>query len=421
LSCNELECFFTVLHEGRQVGDDAVDVAGPEDVNKSSYLRIGDYDMAPEPELSAEAWAELTEDLNEMLLESNVERQCKKISAWVGKYIRSYGLCFSLQESGLCHSYVYMTGATSNISGAMHRILSLSDQDDDEIRRISLHRLRQDDVIALDHGERIQSPEPTVIVIRLGGDHHYLGKLCVLTDLTTSHVLVHPKSLLSTLIPVISGLLANTIFRQHNAEIIRTLRTYQTVSSALAYVGDLQELLNTIINIVTLELPSEEGSILLLDAETNELEFYTAVGETGADLVKLRFPADRGIAGRALRERRPIIENDVQNSPDFYRSIDQEHGFKTKSLLAVPIISGDEIVGVMEAINKVGANGFNEGDQKTLTVIADEVALAIKNARLFDVVVDSYCRIRQGQGTCQGCKRPLRSWTPCAVQIGKMQ
>jgi hypothetical protein len=398
-----------------------VDVAGSERVKESSFLTIGEYDMGAEPELSAEAWAELTENLNEMIMESNLEHQCKNISAWLGKYVRSYGLCFSLQASGSEHSFVYMTGAASNVPGALHRILSMSNQIDEETRRITLHRLRQEDMTAFDPGERPQSPEPTVIVIRLGVDQHYLGKLCVLTDLTTSHVLVHPKSLLSTLIPIISGLLANTISRQHSAEIIRTLKMYQTVSSALAYVGDLQELLNTIINIVTQELPSEEGSILLLDGETNELEFYSAVGVTGADLVRLRFPANRGIAGRALRERRPIIENDVQSSPDFYRSIDQEHGFKTKSLLAVPIISGDEIVGVMEAINKVGKDGFDEDDQKLLTVIADEVALAIKNAKLFDIVVDSYCRVRQGQGSCRGCKRPLKSWTPCAIQIGKMQ
>jgi hypothetical protein len=398
-----------------------VDVAGPEHLKKSSSFRTGEYDMAAEPELSAEAWAELTENLNDMIMENNLEHQCKKISAWLGKYVRNYGLCFSLQASGPDHSFVYMTGAASNLAGALHRILSISDQTDDATREISLYRLRQEDVIALDPGEGPQSPEPTVIVIRLSLDHHDLGRLCVLTDLTTSHVLVRPKSLLSTLIPIISGLLANTISRRHSAEIIRTLQMYQTVSSALAYVGDLQELLNTIINIVTAELPSEEGSILLLDGETNELEFYSAVGVTGADLVRVRFPADRGIAGRTLRERRPIIENDVQSSPDFYRSIDQEHGFKTKSLLAVPIISGDEVVGVMEAINKVGQNDFNEDDQRLLTVIADEVALAIKNAKLFDIVVDSYCKIRQGQGSCRGCKRPLRSWTPCAIQMGKMR
>jgi hypothetical protein len=45
------------------------------------------------------------------------------------------------------------------------------------------------------------------------------------------------------------------------------------------------------------------------------------------------------------------------------------------------------------------------------------VALAVKNAKLFDFVVDSYCKIRQGLNSCKGCKRPLKSWTPCVRQL----
>jgi sigma-B regulation protein RsbU (phosphoserine phosphatase) len=113
--------------------------------------------------------------------------------------------------------------------------------------------------------------------------------------------------------------------------------------------------------------------------------------------------------------------NDVQSSPDFYGSIDEEYDFKTESILATPIISGDEVIGVVEAINKIGKRGFDEDDKRVLMAIADEVALAIKNARLFDYVIDSYCKIRQGQLSCKGCKRPLKTWTPCAIQIGKTQ
>jgi hypothetical protein len=65
-------------------------------------------------------------------------------------------------------------------------------------------------------------------------------------------------------------------------------------------------------------------------------------------------------------------------------------------------------------------NGFDEEDKRLLNAIADEVALAIKNAKLFDYVVDSYCKIRQGQNSCKGCKRTLKSWTPCAIQLGKL-
>jgi hypothetical protein len=92
-------------------------------------------------------------------------------------------------------------------------------------------------------------------------------------------------------------------------------------------------------------------------------------------------------------------------------------GFVTKSILAATVIAGGEKVGVIEAINKVGENGFSEADKRILMAIADEVGLAVKNARMFDYVVNSYCKIRQGLMSCKGCVRPLRSWTPCARQL----
>ena len=82
--------------------------------------------------------------------------------------------------------------------------------------------------------------------------------------------------------------------------------------------------------------------------KTMSLNFFTAVGETGMHLVKERFPADKGIAGRALRERTTQVVNDVQSDPDFYGNIDKEHDFKTKSILAVPLIAGEEPVGILK-------------------------------------------------------------------------
>jgi GAF domain-containing protein len=198
---------------------------------------------------------------------------------------------------------------------------------------------------------------------------------------------------------------------------IRMLNLYQTVSSSLAYIGDLQELLTTIVSIVTSELHCEESSVLLYDEENNEFEFFTAAGEMGMGLVTTRFPADKGIAGRALRERATQVVNDVQSDPDFYGNIDEDHDFKTRSIISAPLISGDEKVGVINAINKMETNFFDKEDDQVLSAIADEVALAVKHARLFEYVVDSYCKIRQGINSCKGCKRPLKSWTPCVRQL----
>jgi hypothetical protein len=52
--------------------------------------------------------------------------------------------------------------------------------------------------------------------------------------------------------------------------------------------------------------------------------------------------------------------------------------------------------------------------------VAEEIAFAIRNAKIFEYVVNSYCKQRQGETSCKGCKRPLKSWTPCAKYLGKV-
>ena len=360
-------------------------------------------------------------NLAHMVTEEDVGRQCGNIAKWLRKYFPVAGIGFFLNEPGSSQPYLHMEDIPKDTMEVFERTLPelvFGQEKGEEFRIFSLDEGK---LTVIDPKKHLPLSTPIVLTAQLNAKETLLGSLALVTDLETLQHLTAGDSSLSWLTAIISSLLYNAVSQKQNAEKIRFLRLYQTVSSALGYVGDLQELLTTIVSIVTAELPSEEGSILLHDEETNEFEFFTAVGDTGAELVKLRFPADKGIAGRALREGRTLVVNDVQSSPDFYGSIDKDHDFQTKSILAAPLISGEETVGVIEAINKIGKDGFDEEDKRLLTAIADEVALAIKNARLFDYVVDSYCKIRQGQSGCKDCKRPLKSWTPCARQLGKLQ
>lgn len=372
-------------------------------------------------ELFSAGQIELMKNLAHMVTEVDVAGQCGNIATLLKQYFPVKGIGLLLKEPGSSQPYLHMEEIPKDSVEFLREIFSKPDFRQEMGDKWSVFSLDEGKVTVFDPKQDPLLSRRIVLTTQLNAKGTFLGNLALVTDPDTVQKLTEADSPLPWLTPIISCLLYNAISQKQNAEKIRFLRLYQTVSSALGYVGELQELLTTIISIVTAELPSEEGSVLLHDEESNEFEFFTAVGETGAELVTLRFPADKGIAGRALRERKTILVNDVQSSPDFYGSIDKDHGFQTKSILAAPLISGDETVGVINAINKIGKDGFDEEDKRLLTAIADEVALAIKNARLFDFVVDSYCKIRQGQNSCKGCKRPLKSWTPCAIQLGKLQ
>ena len=399
--------------------DSSLDLEAPNEA--CNNIKAGDRGNAMKRELFTIDQTEMMTSLAHLVTEVDVSRQCDNLARWFKEHFSVKGIGFLVKKQGSSQPYLHVDEIPKDAIKSLEVILPKLAVGEETADEFMVFSLDEGKLTVFDPQKQHPPSYPVVLTIQLNAKEILLGNLALLIDLETFQHLTGGRFPLLWLKTTISGFFYNAIYHEQNTEKIRFLRLYQTVSSALGYVGELQELLTTIISIVTAELPSEEGSILLHDDETNEFEFFAAVGETGAELIKLRFPADKGIAGRALRERRTLIVNNVQSSPDFYGSIDKDHGFQTRSILAAPLISGDETVGVVEAINKIGKDGFDERDKRLLTAIADEVALAIKNARLFDYVVDSYCKMRQGKNSCKGCKRPLKSWTPCAIQLGKLQ
>uniref|UniRef100_A0A7V6DQ99 GAF domain-containing protein n=1 Tax=Desulfobacca acetoxidans TaxID=60893 RepID=A0A7V6DQ99_9BACT len=193
---------------------------------------------------------------------------------------------------------------------------------------------------------------------------------------------------------------------------IKNLSTYMNISSIIAQALDLKDVLEAVLYFCMESFGVEAASVLLLDYELKTFRFYSAEGPSKPVLLMATFPADHGLAGAVLATQKAEFINDVQNDPRFFKKFDQESGFVTHNMIAMPLTAGEEKIGVLEILNKFEGD-FLEEDLLFLETIAEEIAFAIRNAKLFEVVVKSYCKMRQGENSCRGCKRPLGSWTPC--------
>ena len=359
----------------------------------------------------------MQEDINlslvKMISTNGIEEQCSNITNWLNQHYHLDGIGFFLKDAESTQAHFFTETVPKDVVHNLEDMLLKINQTEEMRKDVLFFAQKQGGLATFRSQEHSDSPETMGIVIPLGVLGRSVGTLALVADPATIQNFSTETYDKLSFIPIISGLLDNAISHELKDNKIRMLNLYQTVSSSLSYIGDLQELLTTIISIVTSELLCEECSVLLYDEENKEFEFFTAVGQTGMELVKERFPADKGIAGRALRNRTSQVVNDVQSDPDFYGNIDKDHDFKTRSILAAPLISGDEPVGVINALNKIESKFFDKEDDQILSAIADEVAMAVKNARLFEYVVESYCKIKQGANSCKGCKRPLKTWTPC--------
>ncbi len=210
------------------------------------------------------------------------------------------------------------------------------------------------------------------------------------------------------------GRVADRLAAQVSAERkLLHLNTYLTVSTMLAKSVDLEELLEIALYCSMEAASAEAASILLLDEAKENFQFYRVEGSAKPLLGGSTFPVTEGVAGRVLETLEAEIVNEVEADPRFYGQIDLKTGYQTRNMIAVPLVAGDERVGVLEVLNRIDGGQFTPDERLILVSVADEIAFAVRNATVFDYVVNTYCKRRQGQNSCKGCERPLGSWTPC--------
>jgi PAS domain S-box-containing protein len=163
---------------------------------------------------------------------------------------------------------------------------------------------------------------------------------------------------------------------------IAHLNTYLTVSSKIAQTLNLREVVEAVLYSSMEAVAAEAASVLLLDSEKKNFRFYGVEGPAKPLLLDVTFPADQGLAGHVFQTQQAAIFNDVQQDPRFYGKFDSVSGFQTKNLVAIPLVAGDDKIGVLEVLNKAGGEPFYEDDRLLLESIAEEIAFAIRNANI---------------------------------------
>ncbi len=150
------------------------------------------------------------------------------------------------------------------------------------------------------------------------------------------------------------------------------------------------ELINSIMRLTHNALGSSASSLLLLDDETQELYFKFADGPVGQQLKRLHISRQSGIAGWIVRNAKPLVVNNAEKNANFYKQIDNATGFETKSIIGVPIVIGDKVIGVIEVLNKADGTDFNKQDLRTMLGVADTTAMTIETTRMNANLLNSY-------------------------------
>jgi GAF domain-containing protein len=140
-------------------------------------------------------------------------------------------------------------------------------------------------------------------------------------------------------------------------------------------------LLQMIVRTAAFVINARGGSLLLIDQDTQELVFEVATSEDVSELKHVRVPMGEGIAGLVAMTGQPIAVTDAQNDPRHAREIAEQTGYLPRSLLAVPLQYEDRVIGVIELMDKHGADAFDANDIHALGLFAGQAAVAIEQSQ----------------------------------------
>ncbi len=159
------------------------------------------------------------------------------------------------------------------------------------------------------------------------------------------------------------------------------------IGRSINALTDITELLKVIAEETKIAMQADRCTVFLLDKEHNELWSKVALG---MDSQEIRFPADKGFAGYVVRTGESINIEDAYTDDRFNPEVDKETGYKTKTMLCMPIKNNNqEIIGAFQVLNKtIGV--FTKNDEDLLVAIGGSASIALENAQLFEQQKELY-------------------------------
>jgi phosphoserine phosphatase RsbU/P len=166
----------------------------------------------------------------------------------------------------------------------------------------------------------------------------------------------------------------------------RNLNALLRVSKSLATEIRLDNLLQVIVQEAAEVLDADRATLFLYDESRNELWSKTT---QRLEIKEIRIPLGIGIAGTVAKTRTPINIPDAYADARFNASFDKETGYRTRSILCMPLIgNGDKLIGVIQVLNKKDQEVFNGADESLLGGLSAHITVALERARLIEAYVE---------------------------------
>jgi len=162
---------------------------------------------------------------------------------------------------------------------------------------------------------------------------------------------------------------------------VEELSALNEIATAITSTQTLEQIVDLIVRKCVKHIKVEQGAVMLLDEKDESKPFHTMIRKQDSLSNILPYRLDAQLTGWMLKNKNPLIVNDLTTDPRFKFMVTND--FPIKSLLSVPMMVKGKMIGLLTTFNKKAEAGFTVGDQRLLGIIAAQSAHVIENARLY--------------------------------------
>jgi two-component system sensor histidine kinase HydH len=172
----------------------------------------------------------------------------------------------------------------------------------------------------------------------------------------------------------------------HRRELSTLLKSSALINSSL----QTAEVLNFAMKAAEEFMEAEASSVYELDSEQGDIIVRLARGAKGGFIQSKRLKVGEGIAGWVIQNGKPMVVEDVREDGRFSDRFDQETGFTTQSIICVPLTIRGRTIGALQVLNKKNGDPFTGEDTELLTALAQQIAVALDNAKLYQRLQENF-------------------------------
>jgi len=168
----------------------------------------------------------------------------------------------------------------------------------------------------------------------------------------------------------------------YRKELVTMLKFGALINSSL----NIERILETAMKWAEEFTRAEASSVYQLDEEKKLLLVRVARGEKKEPVRKIKLKLGEGIAGFVVKTGEPMVVQDVRKEKHFSDKFDKMTGFQTRSMICVPLIIRNKAIGALQVLNKKSGESFDRSDLELLVGMAQQIAIALENARLYQIM-----------------------------------